>query len=99
MGAYAGYEAHTAGTKPKCLAHLARTSRDWQKLTNDGSADFRFFEAIREFVRNGCRFHRVRQNGELTQSQQAAEKIWLQERLLQLITFSVSHEKAVTLQK
>lgn len=96
---YAGYEAHTAGAKQKCLAHLARTARDWQKLTIDGSADFRFFDAIREFAQNGCRFHRLRKNGELTASQQAAEKIWLQERLLQLMTFPVSHEKAVTLQK
>jgi len=32
-------------------------------------------------------------------SKQAADKNWLQERLLQLITFPVSHEKAVILQK
>ena len=43
---YCGYEAHTAGAKQKCLAHLARTARDWQKLTIDGSADFRFFIAV-----------------------------------------------------
>ena len=96
---YAGYEAHTAGAKQKCQSHLARTARDWQKLTNDGSADFAFFEAIREFVRKGCRFHRDRQSGQLSEAQQAAEKIWLRERLLQLIAFPVSHEKAVTLQK
>ena len=96
---YAGYEAHTAGAKQKCHAHLARTARDWQKLTNDGSADFAFFEAIREFVREGCRFYRLRQNGQLTQSEQTAEKVWLRERLLQLTTFLMSHEKAVTLQK
>ena len=96
---YASYEAHTAGAKQKCQAHLARTARDWQKLTNDGSANFAFFKAIREFVRNGCRFHRLRQNGQLTQSEETAEKAWLRERLLQLTTFLVSHEKAVTLQK
>ena len=96
---YAGYEAHTSGAKQKCQPHLARTARDWQKLTNDGSADFAFFEAIREFVRIGCRFHRLRQNGKLTPSEQTAEKVRLRERLLQLIAFPVSHEKAVTLQK
>lgn len=47
----------------------------------------------------GCRFHRHRLNGKLTQSEQTAEKVWLRERLLQLTTFLVSHEKAVTLQK
>ena len=32
---YAGYEAHIAGAKQKCQSHLARTARDWQKLTED----------------------------------------------------------------
>ena len=96
---YAGYEAHIAGAKQKCQSHLARTARDWQKLTEDGSADFAFFEAIREFVRKGCRFHRLRQQGQLTEAQQETEKVWLRERLLQLIAFPVSREKAVTLQK
>lgn len=96
---YAGYEAHMAGAKQKCLSHLARTAHDWQKLTTAGSNDFAFFEAIREFVRTGCRFHRLRNNGELTAAQQTSEKIWLRERLHQLIAFPVSHEKALTLQK
>ena len=84
--------------KQKCQAHLGRTARDWQKLTIDRSADFRFFEATREFVRNECRFHRLRQNSEFTEVQQATAKIWLLERLPQLTTFPVSHEKAITLQ-
>ena len=96
---YAGYEAHSAGAKQKCQAHLARTARDWQKLTTAGSKDFAFFEAIREFVQKGCRFHRLRKKGELTKAQQIKEKIWLRKRLQQLIVFRVSHEKALTLQK
>lgn len=96
---YAGYEAHMADAKQKCQAHLARTARDWQKLTTAGSHDFAFFEAIREFVRTGCRFHRLRSNGQLTAAQQTLEKMWLRERLQQLIVFRVSHEKALTLQK
>jgi hypothetical protein len=35
---YAGYTA-SAAAKQKCLAHLARTARDWQKLTVADSAD------------------------------------------------------------
>ena len=96
---YAGYEAHVAGAKQKCQAHLARTARDWQKLTTADSADFRFFDAIREFVRTGCEFHRLRKSCELTQAQQTTQKLWLRERLQQLIVFPVTHEKAVTLQK
>ena len=37
---YGGYEAQNAGAKQKCLAHLARTARDWQKLTSLGTPDF-----------------------------------------------------------
>ena len=33
---YAGYEAHPAKAKQKCLAHLARTARDWQKVVPSG---------------------------------------------------------------
>ena len=50
-------------------------------------------------MQNGCRFHRLRRNGELTKAQQIKEKIWLGERLTQLITFPLTHEKALTLQK
>lgn len=48
-------------------------------------------------MQNGCRFHRLRRNGELTKAQQIKEKIWLRKRLQQLMVFRVSHEKALTL--
>ena len=50
-------------------------------------------------MRTGCEFHRLRKNGELTEAQQTTQKIWLRERLQQLIVFPVNHDKAVTLQK
>ena len=50
-------------------------------------------------MQNGCRFHRLRRSGELTEAQQVTEKIWLRKRLQQLMVFRVSHEKALTLQK
>lgn len=96
---YAGYEAHTAGAKQKCLTHLARTSGDWQKLTSSRTADFGFFDEIREFVRQACHFHRQHQKKELSEEQQAAKTLWLRERLLRLMTCPVTHEKGVTLQK
>ncbi len=94
---YSGYFAHVAGTKQKCLAHLARR-RDWQKLTEEGSRDFAFFENIKQFVKRGCNFHRLRREGKLSDEEQAAEKAWLRDELLQLETYDVSHEKALTLQ-
>jgi len=95
---YSGYFAHVAGAKQKCLAHLARRARDWQKLTEEGSPDFAFFEDIKQFVKRGCNFHRLRREGKLSDEEQVAEKAWLREELLRLDTCDVSHEKALTLQ-
>jgi hypothetical protein len=95
---YSGYFAHVAGAKQKCLPHLARRARDWQKLTEEGSIDFVFFEDIKQFVKRGCNFHRLRCEGQLSDEEQAAEKAWLREELLRLETCEVSHEKAFTLQ-
>jgi hypothetical protein len=95
---YSGYFAHAAGAKQKCLVHLARRARDWQKLTEEGSLDFAFFEDIKQFVKRGCNFHRLRREGQLSDEEQAAEKAWLREELLRLETCDVSHEKALTLQ-
>jgi transposase len=95
---YSGYIAHTAGAKQKCLAHLARTARDWQKLTKVGSPDFAFFDAVKQFVKRGCEFHRLRAKGTLNAAQVTVEKEWLQRQLSRLESWVVSHDKALTLQ-
>jgi hypothetical protein len=95
---YAGYEAHETKAKQKCLAHLARTARDWQKLTAASSADFAFFDDVKQFVKRGCNFHRDRREGKLDDEQQAAEMIWLREELARLNACPLTHKKAVTLQ-
>jgi hypothetical protein len=95
---YSGYFAHVAGAKQKCLAHLARRARDWQKLTEEGSPDFTFFEDIKQFVKRGCNFHRLRREGKLSDEEQVTEKAWLREEQLRLETCEVKHEKALTLQ-
>jgi hypothetical protein len=95
---YSGYIAHSAGAKQKCLAHLARTARDWQKLTKPGSSDDQFFDAIKQFVKRGCEFHRLRSKGLLDTQKIAAEMACLQQELSCLQTWTVIHTKAVTLQ-
>ncbi len=95
---YSGYIAHTAGAKQKCLAHLARTARDWQKLTNSGLPDFAFFEAVKQFVKRGCEFHRLRAKGTLDVKAIAVEQKWLRKELVRLEAWTVSHAKAITLQ-
>ena len=95
---YCGYAASAAGAKQKCLAHLARTARDWQKLTEIGSPDFAFFEDVKQTVKRGCEFHRLRAAGELSVEEQAAETDWLRGALSRVVTCIVSHAKALTLQ-
>jgi hypothetical protein len=95
---YAAYAASSAGAKQKCLAHLARTARDWQKLTAANSIDFQFFEDVKQFVNRGCNFHRLRGDGRLSGEEQEAEKAWLRAELERLETCDVSHAKAITLQ-
>lgn len=95
---YSGYIAHSAGAKQKCLSHLARTARDWQKLTNAGSSEHLFFEAVTQFVRRGCEFHRQRAKGLLDAAEVAAEKKWLRTEQSRLETWKLTDQKAVTLQ-
>jgi hypothetical protein len=96
---YAGYEAHVAKAKQKCLAHLARTARDWQKLTAKDSTSHTFFEDVKQFVKRGCAFHRRRKARELSAAEQEAEKTWLRDELARLLSCPVDHAKAVTLQQ
>jgi len=95
---YSGYFASVAGAKQKCLAHIGRAARDWKKLTEEGSLDFAFFEAIQQFVKRCCRFHHRRARGDLSKKKQVAEKAWLRAELARLEACELSHEKAFRLQ-
>lgn len=95
---YAGYEAQEAKAKQKCLAHLARTARDWLKVVPVDSTAASFFMDVKEWVRRGCQFHHQRKRGQLSDAKLLAEENWLREELLRLQTCPVDHDKAVTLQ-
>jgi transposase len=94
---YSAYDASGAKAKQKCLSHLARTARDWQKLTSAGTSAHDFFEAIKEWVKRGCAFHRNRKR--LSEQEQADEKAWLRAELRRLQGCPLDHDKAVTLQE
>jgi transposase len=94
---YSAYDAQGAKAKQKCLSHLARTARDWQKLTTTDSAAWQFFDAVKAWVKRGCEFHR--QRAELSRRRQADEKAWLRKELDRLVAAAVDHEKAATLQE
>jgi hypothetical protein len=94
---YSAYDAQGAQAKQKCLAHLARTARDWQKLSEAGSADYRFFDAIKSWVKRGCAFQSER--GQLSRKKHTEEMAWLRQKLKRLMGCALSHEKALTLQE
>ena len=93
---YSGYEAQPASAKQKCLAHLARTARDWQKLTDKRSADFRFFNRVVEWVKRGCKY--AREQALWSASTRNKHRNWLERELTLLQRLKLKHEKAITLQ-
>jgi len=93
---YSGYEAQSASAKQKCLCHLARTARDWQKLTDKGSADFRFFDRIVSWVKKAC--HYARKQSSWSASTRRKHRKWLVRELGLLQRLKLKHEKAITLQ-
>ncbi|MBN2294281.1 MAG: transposase [Pirellulales bacterium] len=95
---YSGYHAHQMKAKQKCLAHLARTARDWQKVVPPNSSADKFFTVVREWVRRGCDFYRKRSKGKLSAKSLVKEEAWLRKELQSLETRPLDHEKALTLQ-
>jgi transposase len=95
---YSGYHAHQAKAKQKCLAHVARRAHEWQALTAEGSADYVFFEDLKQWVKRGCEFHRQREAKELSPAKLKTEAAWLRKELSRLEGCTLSHEKALTLQ-
>jgi len=93
---YSGYEAQQASAKQKCLAHLARTARDWQKLTDNRSADYRFFDRVVQWVKKGCNYHQKQANW--SASTRRRHRRWLERELELLQRLKLKHEKATTLQ-
>jgi len=95
---YAGYEAHQAKAKQKCLAHLARTARDWQEVVPPRSLADKFFTAVQAWVRRGCRFHHQRARGKLSAESIEKEVAWLRKELDRLESCPLDHDKASRLQ-
>lgn len=93
---YSGYEAQAASAKQKCLAHLARTARDWQKLTDKRSAGFRFFDRVVQWVKRGCKY--AREQAQWSASTRRKHRKWLERELELLQRLKLKHEKAITLQ-
>ena len=95
---YSGYDAQGARAKQKCLAHLTRTARNWQKVVPQDSLAQQFFKDIQMWVTRGCRLHRLRDT--LSKAEFDQEAGWLRQEQRRLeSTQAVDHDKARTLQK
>jgi transposase len=94
---YSGYDAHIARAKQKCLAHLTRTARDWQKVVPQDSRAWQFFQDVQAWVTRGCRLHRLRNT--ITSEELALETNWLRQEQQRLeTTDAIDHDKARRLQ-
>ena len=94
---YSGYEAQNANAKQKCLAHLARTARDWQKLVDrKRSIDFKFFERVVAWVKRACEYHK--KQSDWAEATRKKHLRWLEQELQSLQRVKLKHEKSLTLQ-
>jgi hypothetical protein len=96
---YAGYDAHPARAKQKCVAHLARTARDWQRVTPTDSMAWTFFEDVKQWVKRGCTFYRQRARQQLSPHALAVEEAWLRAEFSRLESCPLDRDKAQTLQQ
>ena len=95
---YSGYDRHRTPIKQKCLSHLKRTAVDWAKLLPAEAKDSRaFFEAVRRWVKRGCRWHRTR--NQRAESTADGEADWLRQELDRLEQMPTDSERAARLQK
>jgi transposase len=94
---YSGYDAQPARAKQKCLAHLTRTARDWQKVVPADSAACRFFADVQAWVTRACRLHRKREQLTSREWTVGADGLRKEQKRLET-THTLDHDKARTLQ-
>ena len=95
---YSGYDRHKTKIKQKCLSHLKRSAEDWQKLLPPEAKDSQaFFDAVRQWVKRGCTWHRKWKNR--VGAEKDREAIWLRQELERLQQMPTDSERAARLQK
>jgi hypothetical protein len=95
---YSGYDRHATQLKQKCLSHLKRSAEDWRKLLPpEAHASRTFFDAVTQWVKRGCKWHRQRKHHPLPQ--QDSEAHGLREELTRLEQMPTDSERAARLQK
>jgi transposase len=95
---YAGYDRHQTRIKQKCLSHVKRTAEDWRKLLPSEAKHSRaFFDAVRQWVKRGCTWHRKWKHR--AGAERDGEAAWLRQELDRLEKMPTDSERAARLQK
>lgn len=98
MDCYSGYDRHKTRIKQRCLSHLKRSAEEWRKLLPKDAQDSRaFFNAVTQWVKRGCAWHRQWKNRVGTEKDQEAN--WLRRELDRLPQMPADSERATRLQK
>jgi transposase len=59
MDCYTGYNRHATKIKQRCVEHLKRSAKNWQKVTpKKATASRQFFDDVRAWTKRCCRWHR-----------------------------------------
>jgi transposase len=95
---YSGYHRHATPLKQKCLSHLKRSAEDWRKLLPKEAGQSRaFFDAVTQWVKRGCKWHRTGKNR--TRPANDDEAHWLRGELDRLEQMPTDSQRAARLQK
>jgi hypothetical protein len=95
---YCGYDRHRTPLKQKCLSHLKRSAEDWcKRVPKDAVQSRAFFDAVTQWVKRGCKWHRARKYR--TRPAQDDEAAWLRQELDRLEEMPTDSDRAARLQK
>jgi hypothetical protein len=98
MDCYSGYDRHKTRIKQRCLAHLKRSAETWCKLLPpDARESHAFFDAVTQWVKRGCTWHRKWKNR--VGAEKDREARWLRQELERLQQMPTDSERAARLQK
>jgi hypothetical protein len=95
---YSGYDRHRTSLKQRCLSHLKRAAEDWRRrLPKDAVQSREFFDAVAQWVKRGCKWHRARKHRGPDAGDDEAD--WLRRELDRLETMPTDSARAARLQK
>jgi transposase len=98
MDCYSGYDRHKTRIKQRCLSHLKRSAESWCRLLpKEAHASRAFFDAVCEWVKRGCTWHRKWKNREGAERDREAQ--WLRQELQRFQEMPTDSERGARLQK